>query len=131
MTDPKLVKKTDSSDEDFLPDVLRMAELAWDLKAKNIQALDVRDLTVMSDCFVLCSAANDPQLKAIFNTVRDGMKEVGKRPIKAEGEFSSNWLILDYGDIMFHVFREDAFEFYDLGGLWADGKEIDLDLDED
>jgi ribosome-associated protein len=131
MTDPKLVKKTTADPEDFIPDALRIAELAWELKAHNIKALDMRKLTVMADCFVMCSATSDPQLKAIFNNVKDGMKEIGKRPIRAEGEFASNWLVLDYGDIMFHVFRDKAYEFYDLEGLWGDADEIALDLDDE
>jgi ribosome-associated protein len=131
MTDPKLIKKTTGDSADFLPDALRIAELAWELKAGHIKALDMRKLTVMADCFVLCSAKNDPQLKAIFNNVKNGMKEIGKSPVKAEGEFASNWLVIDYGDIMFHVFRDKAYEFYDLEGLWGDAEDIELDLEDE
>ncbi len=126
-----LVKKTESTDQEFVPDALRIAHAAWRFKAGRIKAYDMRELSVLSDCFVLCSATSDPQLKAIFNGVKDSMREVGIRPLKTEGQFDSNWLVLDYGNIMVHIFRESAWEFYDLEGLWADATEIELDLDEE
>lgn len=127
----KLTKKSTTDEVDFVPDALRIAHAAWSFKAKRIKAYDMRGLSMVSDCFVMCSATSDPQLKAIYNGVKDTMREVGVRPIKAEGSFDSNWLVLDYGNIMVHIFRESAWEFYDLEGLWADAIEIDLDLEED
>jgi len=124
----KLVKKSPGAEEDFLPDVLRMADLAADVKALDIKACDVRGLTLIADCFVMCSASSQPQFKAIFNRVKDGMKAVGVAPLRAEGVMTGHWLILDYGTIIFHVFREEAREFYDLDGLWGDAPQIGLDL---
>ena len=127
----KLIKKTAEQKIEILPNARRIASIAQKYRAKNILAYDVRGLTVLTDSFVMCSVTSEPQLKAVYNGVRDGMKEIGVRPLRAEGEMSSNWLVLDYGDIIFHVFRERAYEFYDLGGLWGDAPLLDLDLDED
>ncbi|MBI5092008.1 MAG: ribosome silencing factor [Candidatus Hydrogenedentes bacterium] len=108
---------------------MEIAELAADHKAKDLKAYDVRGLTVIADTFVLCTATSEPQLKAIVGAVRDGMKEVGVPPLYVEGALSGGWMLMDYGDVILHVFREDARDFYDLDGLWADAPEIALGID--
>ena len=127
----KLIKKSAEQELDILPNARRIASIAQNYRAKNILGYDVRGLTVLADCFLMCSVTSEPQLKAVYNGVRHGMKEIGVRPLRAEGEVSGNWLVLDYGAIIFHIFRERAYEFYDLGGLWGDAPLLDLDLDED
>ncbi len=127
----KLIKKTAEQELESLPNARRIASIAQSFRAKNILGYDVRGLTVIADCFLMCSVTSEPQLKAVYNGVRDGMKEIGVGPLHTEGEISGNWLLLDYGVIIFHVFRERAYEFYDLGGLWGDAPLLDLDLDED
>lgn len=124
-----LKTKTVADDESFVPNTLRMAELAADKKAKDIKAYDVRGLTLVADSFVMCTATSEPQLKAVYNAVKDGMKEIGVAPLRTEGTFAGGWLLMDYGDVIFHVFREAARQFYDLDGMWADAKEIALHLD--
>ncbi|MBI4557053.1 MAG: ribosome silencing factor [Candidatus Hydrogenedentes bacterium] len=127
----KLVrKKTETSDLDSLPNARRIAQFAADHKASDIKGYDVRGLTVVADSFVLCSASSEPQVRAIFNTVKAGMKStVGKAPLRTEGTPSCGWLVMDYGSVIFHIFRVEAREFYDLDGLWADAPELDLDVD--
>jgi ribosome-associated protein len=128
----KLVKKpTDTNESDFLPNTRRIASLAADYKAADIRAYDVRELTPIADSFVVCTAASEPQVKAVFRSVKAGMKEIGVAPLHAEGTSNSSWLLLDYGAIIFHVFREEARDFYDLDGLWGDAPAIDLGLDEE
>ena len=104
----------------------RIASSAERFRAKNLLAYDVRELTALTDCFVMCSVTSEPQLKAVFGGVRDGMKEIGLTPLHVEGEYSSSWLLPDYGTILFHVFREKAFDSYDLAGLWVDAPILDL-----
>lgn len=126
----RLVRKAGQSPEpDFLPNTLRIGALAAKLKAKDIRVYDVRDLTVIADAFVLCSASSEPQLKAIFNAVKEGMREIGVAPLRTEGTFSGGWFVMDYGSIIFHIFREEAREFYDLDGLWGDAPRIRLEVD--
>ena len=126
----KLVKKGGNTEQDFLPHVFRIADIAQNFKAKNIKAYDVRALTSLTDCIFMCSGASDPQLKALYNGVKNGMKEVGLRPFHTEGQTDGNWLLIDYGSIFVHIFRDAAYEFYDLDGFWADATEVDLELDE-
>ncbi len=126
---PKLVKKAKDTELDFIANAQRIASIAADFKALGIKALDVRGLTLVADCFVLCSAASEPQIKAIYNGVKDGMKEIGVSPLQAEGAFSGGWLVLDYGTILFHIFKREAREFYDLDGLWGDAPALELDLE--
>jgi len=111
-----------------LAHVLRMAGLAADKKASEIKAYDVRGMTLIADAFVICTANSEPQLKAVYNSVREGMKEVGVAPYRSEGEYSSGWMLLDYSTVIFHIFREQARAFYDLDGMWADAPEIPLEL---
>ena len=125
----RLVKKTTQPEADFLPNVFRIAELCASFKALDIRAYDVRELTVVADCFLLCSASSEPQFKAIARGVKDGMREVGVKPISSEGELSGGWIVIDYGGIIVHVFREESREFYDLDGLCGDASVIELDLE--
>lgn len=127
----KLVKKSNDQERECLPNARRIAAKIQSYKAKNIKAYYVRDLTVLTDCIILCSATSQPQLKAVFNGVKEEMLEIGLHPLRAEGEMNDNWLVLDYGTIFVHVFRESAYEFYDLDGLWGDAPELDLELDEE
>lgn len=125
----KLVKKNTEQEPEFMANTLRIASLAADRKAVDVKAFDVRELTALVDSFVLCSASSEPHFKAIYNAILEGMKEVGVQPLRCEGEFSGRWLLLDYGTIFVHIFREEAREFYDLDGLWGDAPPVDLDLD--
>ncbi|MBI2431680.1 MAG: ribosome silencing factor [Candidatus Hydrogenedentes bacterium] len=124
-----LVRKAKASREekDYLPNTRRIAALAADKKAANIKAYDVSGLTVIADAFVLCTATSEPQMKAIVNAVREGMKEIGVAPLSTEGAVSGGWVLMDYGQIIFHVFRQQARDFYDLDGMWADAQEIKLE----
>jgi len=108
---------------------MRIAALAAQHKAIDIRAYNLDGLTVVADAFVLCSAASEPQLRAIFNAVREGLREDGFRPLHTEGSFQGGWLVIDYGAVVFHLFREEARVFYDLDGLWADAPPMALDKD--
>lgn len=125
----RLVRKKPAEETpEFILKARRIGELAADRKAIDIRAYDVRGLTVIADTFVLCSAASEPQLRAIFNGVREGMKETGVAPLRSEGGIKGGWLVIDYGDAIVHIFRQEAREFYDLDGLWADAPQVELNL---
>lgn len=126
----KLIRKSDGARPSFLPNVLRIGSLADECKALDIRAYDVGALTTLADSFVICSASSEPHFKAVFNAVKEGMKEVGIRPLRTEGTVRGQWRLLDYGDIIFHLFREEARRFYDLDGLWGDAPLIDLELED-
>lgn len=132
---PRLVRKKKAGATaketvpDFVPRARKIGEAAWKLKARDIRAYDVRDLTVVADSLVLCSASSEPQLKAIYTEVKEGMREEGIRALRSEGSFKGGWLVIDFGDIVFHLFREEARQFYDLDGLWGDAPRVDLGVE--
>ncbi|MBP8132066.1 MAG: ribosome silencing factor [Candidatus Hydrogenedentes bacterium] len=121
-------KKRAGTEPPVVANALRIATLAAEKKAKDIRAFNLEGLTLITDCFVLCTATSEPQMKAVCNSILEGMKKIGVSPLHIEGNHRSDWLLLDYGDIIVHVFREEAREFYDLEGLWGDAPEIALRL---
>jgi ribosome-associated protein len=91
-----------------------------DLKAIDIQVLDIRDLTQIADYFVICSGIGDRQIKAIAQSLKDSLKDCGAARLGSEGEAAGGWVLLDYVDVIVHVFNEDARGFYQLELLWGD-----------
>ena len=98
-------------------------QLALSKKAENVQAIDVRELTSFTDYFIICSATNLIQVKAIADNIKDNIKE---KPFRTEGYQNANWIIIDYVDIVVHIFFEEAREYYDLERLWFDAKTVKI-----
>jgi ribosome-associated protein len=99
---------------------LAAAECALEKKATNIKLLDVRDITSFADYFVIASGSSDMQVKAIAENVLAKMREAGVKPWKSEGWDALQWVIIDFVDVVVHIFSETAREFYHLERLWAD-----------
>ena len=93
-------------------------------KGKEIRILKVDDITVMADYFVICTGTSNTQLKALAGEVEFKLGEMGIEPLHTEGYGSSNWVLLDYGSVIVHVFYRDTRDYYNLERLWADGTEI-------
>ncbi len=94
---------------------------ADDKKATNLAVLDVADLLAVVDLFVLASTQNERQLKAAAESIEDRVREqLDRRPLRREGTAASGWFLLDYGDVVCHVFDHEQREFYDLDRLWRD-----------
>jgi len=113
-----------------LPDGKEVAALAArhaDAKqAIDIKVLDVTGLTSVADFFVICSGSSMPHLKAIRNEVLTQMRdEHGLRSLAADGNVESHWLVIDYGDVMVHVFHEEKRPFYALEDLWSDARTVE------
>src|SRR5829696_4320738 len=90
-----------------------------DKKAENIVLLDLRPDAIIADFFVICTGNSDRQIKAVADGVRTAIKEKYSRlPISVEGKGESGWVLMDYGDVLVHIFGEDEREFYDLEGFW-------------
>jgi ribosome-associated protein len=102
------------------------AKAASDKLADSILAFDVSEQLVITDAFVLCSAANDRQVKAIVDEVEDRLREIGAKPLRREGERDGRWVLIDYADIVVHVQHEEERSFYALERLWRDCPVIDL-----
>jgi ribosome-associated protein len=103
---------------------LLAAETCDEKKAKDIAVLDVRKITSISDYFIVCSTSNERQARAIAESMRMKMKEMGRREMGVEGMEDGRWVLQDFGDIVLHIFHETQREFYDIEGLWADAKKV-------
>lgn len=115
---------------DTQPLATRMAQLVDERKASDIQVLRVRELVSYADWFVICSAASDRQVDAIADHVRSTLKEERDRaPLSAEGTKSSQWVVVDYGEVVLHIFFEPVRTFYQLEELWAEAPRLDWQAD--
>ena len=99
----------------------KIAELTLTRKANDVITMDLRGLTSMADFFVICSADSDVQVKAIADAVEEGMEKEGIAPWHMESG-SANWILLDYVDVVLHVFHKNTRPFYSLERLWGDAK---------
>lgn len=106
------------------------AAAAADKLATNLLAFDVSEQLAITDVFVVVSASNERQVKAIVDNVEDRLREIDAKPIRREGERDGRWVLIDYGDIVVHVQHEEERAFYALERLWRDCPAIQLALDE-
>ena len=103
------------------------AQAALDKKAEDVVILDVRGLTSYADYFVVASGTSDRQVSAIADAIEEQMKIYGHRTIGGEGYTRGHWVLLDFGDVVAHIFYEEARAFYDIEGLWADARRIPME----
>ncbi len=102
-------------------------ELADNKKAEDIVILDVRKLSSITDYFVIASATSEPHLRAVVDEITDKLREAeGVRPRAVDGKLPTQWLVLDYFDVIVHVMRADMRDRYDLEGLWGDAPRVRL-----
>ena len=109
--------------------VQRIAALAGDRKAEDVVAFDLRGASAFSDAFVICSGRTDRQVKAIHDSIYEGMKHDGERllPKRTEGVQEARWILMDYGDVVVHIFVPETREFYRLESLWGDRPRYDVE----
>ena len=112
-------------------DSKKLAQLCRDFaenkKAENIVILDVRDLSSVTDYFVIASGTSEPHLRAIVDEITDRLRdEHDLRPLRKDGSMQGAWVVLDFFDVIVHVMRTDARERYDLEGLWGDAARVKL-----
>jgi ribosome-associated protein len=103
------------------------ARAAADKKAFQIVGLEVGDLTSYTDALLICSGASDRQVAAIADEVQRQLKDAGRRPLHVEGQSHADWVLLDYGDFVVHVFTEERRMYYGLDGLWGDAPKLEAD----
>jgi ribosome-associated protein len=96
------------------------ARAASDKQAEDIVVLDVSEVIVITDYFVICTATSARQVKTVIEAVEDEVRKLGVRPVRREGETGAGWWLLDYVDVVVHVFGVDEREYYDLERLWRD-----------
>ncbi len=102
-------------------------------KAREVTVLKVSGLTILADYFVICSAPSTTQVRALADSLEETMEASGEQLLKKEGKQGLNWILLDYSDVIVHIFYQETREFYGLEKLWADAEELPLDkiLEED
>jgi ribosome-associated protein len=103
------------------------ARAALDRKAIDLVVLDVQGLSSVTDYFVVCSGRSTTHLASITDAIREALKADGVRPLHAEGATDSGWVLLDYGDVLMHVFLEQTRAYYALERLWGDAPSISVD----
>jgi ribosome-associated protein len=102
------------------------AHAASEKQAENIVALDVSETLVITDIFLLCSASNDRQVKAIVDGIEAALDLIDVDPVRREGEREGRWVLLDYVDMVVHVQHSEEHSYYGLERLWKDGARIEL-----
>lgn len=102
---------------------------ALEKKARRISVLNVKKVSSISDYFIVCSGSSDRQVQAIAAFIEETLKKEGKRPLGIEGERIGKWILMDYGDIIIHIFYEPVRDFYDLERLWTDVPRLEIDDD--
>ena len=100
------------------------ARAAADKQAERVVVLDVRELIVITDFFIIASGTSERQVKSISEDVEKALRELGAKPVRREGEAGARWLLLDFIDVVVHVFDEEERDFYDLERLWADAPRV-------
>lgn len=103
------------------------AAYALEKKAVNVRILEVQGISTLTDYLVIASGTSDRQVQAVADSVHLGLKkEHATLPLGIEGMNEGRWVLIDYGDVMVHVFQEQVREFYDLDGLWSEAADIDI-----
>jgi ribosome-associated protein len=106
--------------------VVAAAEAASDKLADDILAFDVSDQLVITDAFLICSAANDRQVGAIVDGVEERLRGMGAKPVRREGQRENRWVLLDYIDVIVHIQHSEARAYYSLERLWKDCPAVQL-----
>ena len=108
-----------------------MAQIACkaidDKKGQDIKVIDIHTVSVIADYFVIASGTNSNQVQAIVDNVEEQLGRAGFEAKQIEGNRNSSWIIMDYGDVIVHVFDEENRLFYDLERIWRDGKVLEMD----
>lgn len=105
------------------------AQALFDKKGFNILALDVRGVSTMTDYFLIAEGNVDRHVIALCKELRDVMRKVGEKPIHVEGEQTGDWLVMDFGDFVIHLFQPELRQKYELEELWHEAKIVDLNID--
>lgn len=121
-------KRSSTTASEFEPeDVVRIAaNAAGDKKATDLVLLDLRQIASFTEFFLICTGASTRQVQAISNAIEDTLRKDGKRPLHIEGYSSAEWILLDYGDFIVHIFSPASRRFYDLERLWRDAPRVEI-----
>jgi ribosome-associated protein len=124
---PSVRSKSQPAVADILDErVLAALHAAGEKKAIDPVVLDLREIASFTDYFVIVSGANERQVQAISDEIYENLKKAGHAAARVEGYKTAEWILLDYGDFVVHVFEQKARKFYDLERLWRESKRVEL-----
>lgn len=106
--------------------VTLVVKLLDNKKATDIEVLEIGNLTPLGDYFVIASGSSNTQVKTLSEEIEDKLSEQGVEPRRVEGENTAVWILMDYGDVIVHLFHKDTRDFYCLERLWADAGKVDI-----
>lgn len=95
-------------------------------KAQDIKVIDISKISVIADYFIIAGGSNERQVKALADNVEEKLGKAGVIPKSIEGYHNANWILMDYGDVIIHVFNQDDRLFYDLERIWMDGQDVSI-----
>lgn len=121
------IAETPTPFADLDPEVRLAIHCASDKQAIDMIALDLREIASFTEFFIIASGANQRQVQAISDEINAQLKkQLARRPVRIEGYSGAEWVLLDYGDFIVHIFDKDAREFYDLARLWLDARRVEI-----
>lgn len=109
--------------EEMIKNIVKILD---DKKAEDIKAIEIRELTIVADCFIIANGTSSTHVKALAGEVEDTMEKMGVRPSHIEGR-ATGWIVLDYDTVVVHVFQRESREYYNLERLWQDADYLDID----
>ncbi len=111
----------------YTTDTVRALVRALDKhKAGNIRVIEVGEISSLADAFVIAEGTSSTQVRALADYAEEELRRAGITPLRTEGYRSQGWIVLDYGDVVAHIFHRETRAFYDLERLWKDGREMDI-----
>ena len=105
---------------------LLVTRFALEKKARDLVVMEVRDVTSIGDYFVICAGSSDRQVQSIAQGIEENLSEAGHPPLSVEGVHRGHWVLMDFYDVIVHIFYEPVREFYDLEGLWGHAPRVEL-----
>jgi ribosome-associated protein len=125
------ISQTRTPFEQLDPELQLAIRCADEKKAVNMIALDLREIASFTEFFVIASGMNQRQVQAIADEINEQLKkQLRRRPVRIEGYNTAEWVLLDYGDFVVHLFDKEARDFYDLERLWRDARRVEIPLSE-
>ncbi len=101
-------------------------KILQDKKAKDVEVIDISELTTIADYFVICSGTSTRHIKSLTDELEQGLNDIEVMELSKEGYSTANWVLVDIGDVVVHIFQKEFRELYDLERIWSDGRRVEM-----